>query len=476
MREPRCNHIVKSKNLWEIAIEFIQKIDDKLMDINLKQAYITYKICKIRNIPYETVSKLVFLSCFNNVGKYYAAENKSDPEIETYLFLKYFSPVKNYADALLCDTQNHKITIPHQEAILFKISNDYTKLLLSLNNTTEALNALLENKDNYDPKSIRALERLIRKTDIIYEFNSVHYKTIIYRYISKTIFNAQDKNKFISMLSSLFEMYSAQTLYHSKLTAIIAYMLAKKHHINFNRAKRIYMAGLCHDLGKVCIPLRILEKPDKLTDREYTQMKKHVTFTKEILNSKMDYEIIEMAYRHHEKLDGTGYPNKLKGDFITIDQRILQVADIISALIAKRSYKEAWDITKTISILEEMANAGKIDKNVVECFKKNQKKILKTAFHFTEQADKVYEKINREREILNIKKSQSSTIDTEESKKVVRVTKRKVVLKPTEEPSQNEKELEKPIEVKTEEIKPEEIKPEQNTIEMSQQESESSAN
>ena len=476
MREPRCNHIVKSKNLWEIAIEFIQKIDDKLMDINLKQAYITYKICKIRNMPYETVSKLVFLSCFNNVGKYYAAENKSDPEIETYLFLKYFSPVKNYADVLLCDTQNHKITFPHQEAILFKISNDYTKLLLNLNNTTEALNALLENKDKYNPIAIRALERLIRKNDIIYEFNSVHYKTIIYRYISKTIFNPQDKNKFISMLSSLFEMYSAQTLYHSKLTAIIAYMLAKKHHIHFNRAKRIYMAGLCHDLGKVCIPLRILEKPDKLTDREYTQMKKHVTFTKEILNSKMDYEIIEMAYRHHEKLDGTGYPNKLKGDFITIDQRILQVADIISALIAKRSYKEAWDITKTISILEEMANAGKIDKNVVECFKKNQKKILKTAFCFTEQADKVYEKINREREILNIKKSQSSTIDTEESKKVVRVTKRKVALKPTEEPTQNENVVEKPIEVKTEEIKPEEIKPEQNTIENNQQESESSAN
>ena len=405
MREPRCNHIVQSKNLWEIAIEFIQKIDDKLMDFNLKQAYITYKICKYRNIPYETVSKLVFLSCFNNVGKYYAAENKSDPEIETYLFLKYFSPVKNYADALLCDLENHKLSIPHQEAILFKTCYDYTKLVLDLNNTDEALKALLENKDEYDHKVIKALEKLIKKTDLLYEFNSVHYKTIIYRYISRTIFSAKEKNKFISMLSSLFEMYSAQTLYHSKLTAIIAYILAHKQGIKFFRAKRIYMAGLCHDLGKVCIPLKILEKPDKLTDREYSQMKKHVTFTKDILNSKMDYEIIEMCYRHHEKLDGSGYPNKLKGDYITKDQRILQVADIISALVAKRSYKEAWDTQKTISILEQMANDNKIDKNVVQCFKNNQKKILKAAFHFTEQADKLYEKINREREILNIKKN-----------------------------------------------------------------------
>ena len=170
--------------------------------------------------------------------------------------------------------------------------------------------------------------------------------------------------------------------------------------IKNNRAKKIYIASLCHDLGKVCIPLKILEKPDKLTDREYSIMKRHVEFTKEILNSKIDYEIIEMAYRHHERLDGSGYPNKLDGKHLTIDQRIIQVSDIISALIAKRSYKEAWDINKTIDILNDLANNNKIDKNVLNCFIKYQNKILKATVQFTEQADKIYEKINKERDNL----------------------------------------------------------------------------
>ena len=65
MREPRCNSIVQSKNLWEIAIEFLGKIDTKLMEQNLKQAYIIYKLCRIRLIRYEIASKLIFLACFN---------------------------------------------------------------------------------------------------------------------------------------------------------------------------------------------------------------------------------------------------------------------------------------------------------------------------------------------------------------------------------------------------------------------------
>ena len=332
--------------------------------------------------------------------------NKSDEEIETYLFLKYFSPVEGHADVLLFDNSNLKIkdSIIHEDAIIFKASMDFTKHLIKTNNAQEALKLIKDDYIKYDLKTIIALEKLVRKQDIIYEFNSVHFKTVIYKYISRSIFNAKDKNKFITMLSSLFEMYSAQTLYHSKLTAIISYMIAKYMKIRHKRAKKIYIAGLCHDLGKVCIPLKILEKPDKLTDREYSTMKKHVTFTKEILNGKMDYEIIEMAYRHHEKLDGSGYPNKLKAEYITIDQRILQVSDIISALIAKRSYKEAWDISKTISILDDMVSNNKLDKDVVECFKKYQNKILKASSQYTAQAEKIYEKINKERDLLISKK------------------------------------------------------------------------
>ena len=404
MREPNCRSIVPSKNLWEIAIDFMSKIDTKLMEFNLKYAFILYRFAKIQSIPNKTIKKYVFLACFNDCGKLYDDTNKETIKNETYLFLKYFSPLKNYAEILLYENKKMKLSIQYSDGIKCALIKKYTEYLFKLNDKDEALNKILEEKNKYNHLDIYALSRLVKTTDIFYEINSMHYKTVVYKYISRMMFNRREKTEFFTMLSSLFEMYSAQTLYHSKVTAIIAYKLAKYMKIKNVRCKKIYVAGLAHDLGKVCIPLKILEKPDKLTDTEYNRMKKHVEFTKEILTFKMDYDIIEIAYRHHEKMDGTGYPNKIKGQNLTIDQQILQVDDVISALIAKRSYKEAWSVEKTISILEDSATNNKLSLPVIECFKKNQVKILKASTILMNQADKIYAKLNKERDELKCEK------------------------------------------------------------------------
>jgi HD-GYP domain-containing protein (c-di-GMP phosphodiesterase class II) len=126
-------------------------------------------------------------------------------------------------------------------------------------------------------------------------------------------------------------------------------------------------------------------------------MKKHVTYTKEILSGNMDYDIVEIAYRHHERLDGSGYPNKVKGENMTLDQKVLQVSDVISALVAKRSYKEAWDINVVNTILDQNVNDNKLDKSVVEMFKKHQDKVLTDANEVIEAANKKYDIIEKER-------------------------------------------------------------------------------
>ena len=400
MLEPNCRKVVETKNLWSIAIDFMKNIDDKLMEFNLKFAYITYMICKLSKVDYKTKKHLVFISCFNNVGKHYEGENASNPTVETYLFLKYFSPIKNDADLLLPEilgSKNLKNIMGYNK---LKIAKKFTQYLVSTNDSDEALRMIMQEDKKYGYLDIVALNRLVKKTDLFYELNSMHYKTVVYKFISKMMFSRKEKTYFFSMLSSLFEMYSSQTLYHSKVTAIISYKIARCMKIDKKQCSKIYVAGLSHDLGKVCIPLRILEKPDKLTDREYSTMKKHVEYTKMILENKMDYDIIEIAYRHHERLDGSGYPNKIPGKCLTLDQKILQVADVISALIAKRSYKEAWSIDKTIAILEDNVKNDKLDIDVVECFKQNRNKILKASIQLMNQAEKIYNRMNEEREEL----------------------------------------------------------------------------
>ena len=404
MKTPSCRNIVETKNLWQIGIEFIRRIDEDLIEYNLILAYITYKLSKLEGVPNKNIKRLVFVSCFNDIGILKSKEGDASSEIETYLFLKYFSPLKDNANLVLVKKNVKPLSGYYADGMRLNVAKDFTKELIKLKDKDMAYKKIVDNKDQYSAIDVLALSKLVNKTDIFYEINSMHYKTVIYKYISKMLFNPREKENFITMLASLFEMYSLQTLSHSKVTAYIAYSISKKMKLKKINQKKIYVAGLCHDLGKVSVPLKILEKPDKLTDSEYTKMKKHVTYTKEILDGKVDFDIVEIAYRHHERLDGLGYPNKIKGNNLTVDQKILQVADVISALIAKRSYKEAWSIDKTISILDMNASEGKLDKDIIELFKTNKDKILKESNKLIEQADKVYSKINEERVNLSKEK------------------------------------------------------------------------
>lgn len=398
MQNVNCRSIVSSESLWIIAIEFIARIDRNQIDYNLKLAFIVYKFAKIAGIRGAKLRNLVFLACFYNVGKLYSKDGDGDPVFETYLFLKYFSPLNVFAEVLL---KNSK----HPMSAKFLICKYYTDELISTKNKNEALKNVLEHyKDDFVGIDRLALKKLVAKTDFYYEINSLHYKSEVFGVISKMMFGLFERNNFLIMLSSLFEMYSSQTLNHSKSTALIAYTLAKLLKLPKERQKNIYVAGLCHDLGKVNIPLKILEKDDKLTEQEYAKMKRHVSYTKEILTNKISIEIIEIAYRHHERLDGSGYPNKLKGDEMTIDQKILQVADVTSALIMKRSYKEAFGWDKCISILEKEVENGKFDKDIVECLKNNKNTITKVSNKILSETDKTYSKIKKEREKFYPKK------------------------------------------------------------------------
>ncbi|MCR5786910.1 MAG: HD domain-containing protein [Acholeplasmatales bacterium] len=394
MKMPNCTDIVSTKSLWEIAIEFLRHVDKNLMEYNLKLAYIVYLLCKAEHLSSKKTNLMVLLSCFNDIGKLHVRKNHSTPEVETYLFLKYFSPIKDFA-AILID-QNHKKLV--KDGKTFFLAKEFTTFLVEQNDKDQAFYCV--DKRKCDPKDYKALQKIVSKTNLEYELNSMHYKTIVYSLIRTMIFKSKERDDLLIMCSSLFEMYSIQTLYHSKVTAMIAYMIAKYSHLPKDICAKIYMAGMVHDLGKVQVPLDILEKPGKLTDDEYIIMKTHVKYTVELLTHNMDFDIVEIAGRHHERLDGYGYPNHIDGFHLTLPQEIMQVADVISALIAKRSYKEAWSIDKTLAVLDENVKDNKLAIEPIEVFKDHQKKILKASQKYMQRADGVYDKINKERDYL----------------------------------------------------------------------------
>ena len=164
----------------------------------------------------------------------------------------------------------------------------------------------------------------------------------------------------------------------------------------------LYYGALLHDIGKIAIPLSILEAPGRLTPKEMDIMKKHVEITDHILTGIVDDDVREIAIRHHEKIDGSGYFRGLKGEQLTKPQRIVAVADIISALYGKRSYKEAFDIDKIKEIIKSDADNNKICPQVVgvalrnliriiDNFEKKKEVTLGTYMQIKRQEHEIYE-------------------------------------------------------------------------------------
>jgi HD-GYP domain-containing protein (c-di-GMP phosphodiesterase class II) len=127
--------------------------------------------------------------------------------------------------------------------------------------------------------------------------------------------------------------------------------------------------GLLHDIGKLRVPVEILNKPGPLTDEEFDEMKKHPVFSYEILklSGEADNRILEGVLSHHEKLNGTGYPSGIKSGQLSLSARVTAVSDVYDAMVARRSYKERHS---PFAILEEFAlhKFSNLDISIVNVF------------------------------------------------------------------------------------------------------------
>ena len=142
-------------------------------------------------------------------------------------------------------------------------------------------------------------------------------------------------------LASAIDAKDKYTHGHSSRVAGYSKMIAKLSGKDDKECEEIYYAALLHDIGKIGVPDEIINKKGKLTDEEYEKIKEHTTIGKEILSSIVEFPYISIgAHHHHERFDGRGYPEKLKGSDIPELARIIAVADAYDAMTSKRSYRD----------------------------------------------------------------------------------------------------------------------------------------
>ncbi len=233
---------------------------------------------------------------------------------------------------------------------------------------------LEKRRDNFFPDIYPVAMELLKKDYTWWSLENAKY------HIEDMVLNKMNVSEMIDIDSLIdighFTAYlvdakSSFTRKHSERIATLARDIAREFGMDDEKAKLFYVAGLFHDIGKIAIPLNILEKPARLDDTEFWYMRQHIYYTEILLKDFENFgcEWPIWARQHHERLDGTGYPRRLKGEELPLESRILQVCDVFVAFTEDRPYRDPLDFSEALGIIEKEVKAGKMDGEVLEKLK-----------------------------------------------------------------------------------------------------------
>lgn len=192
----------------------------------------------------------------------------------------------------------------------------------------------------------------------------------------------------VAVLGQIVEFRNGESGLHvlhvSTMTDILLNYIAKctdQYGLTAEQISLISMASSLHDIGKISIPDEVLNKPGRLTDEEFERMKTHTIIGAQMLDDLALYQnepLVKVAYEicrwHHERYDGRGYPDGLKGDEIPISAQVVSLADVYDALISKRVYKDAYSHEKAMEMILN-GECGQFNPFLLECFKECSEEI-----------------------------------------------------------------------------------------------------
>ncbi len=355
--------------------------DERLISHGERVAFLAAKIIEeLDGFATLDPANLYLLSIFHDIGAYktedinnlikFETANADQHSVYGYLFLKHLTPITDSCEAVLYHhtplrllSNVDPVVAAYAQVINLADMVDVGSLKVK---SFDKIHANITKSGNIDKKYLDALKRLIDKKEITLEYFN-HDATVWSNKTVETLsLSEEDLVKYLKMIIYSMEFKSPVTMLHSVNTTTISVFLGERLGLPQETIEKLYYSALLHDIGKIAIPESILEFKGKLDSDKMTIMRTHASYTEEILEGLFERDIIDFAVNHHEKLNGTGYPRGLNADQLTIEMRIVAVADITSALISRRSYKGEYDWEKTIFILEDMANMNQIDSDIVK--------------------------------------------------------------------------------------------------------------
>lgn len=399
------SELVSTKDIYNVVRRTLEVMDAQILWHGEITGYLFYNILRAEGIYTEVeLAEYTLIGMLHDLGMIKTGYEGGIIQCEStniwahsiygYLFLKNLSPVDDKAEIVLyhhlpyklhsrmkssCMKITEYLTLADKMAVFLRMEEDRAQKDLYMRQMEGELSA----------KAMELFRSAQAKFNVLGKLKTDEYQREMEGLFERISFTEKQKRGFLDMLIYAIDFRSQPTVIHTMSTRTFALELGRLMRMPAAKLQILYYGSLLHDIGKIAIPISILEAPRRLTEEEMHIMKGHVVMTDKILRGVMDERIVNVASKHHEKLDGSGYPKGIDGTELSTLERIIAVADILSALYGKRSYKEAYPPEEIKKILRADAEQGKICGKVVHTALAHYDEIIHT---YEKQRDETMEK------------------------------------------------------------------------------------
>ena len=378
-----------------IANRMLFNINNNIVQHNERTAYLALKVAQAGSMNARcSLQNLVIMALFHTLGffrqdllydetpfssdiQFFSDEKKTESKyMFSYYYLEFMTPLKNDAQALEGFNQ------PFDENLKkFLYQTDYKSIIYMC---ARASDFIAKNPDTpfpsdinelapgyFDPQFAKIFNELNKNGTLVNQIRTTDFFGELEHFLYRLRMNPDDTHQLLKLLVYFLDFKSTVTLTHTINTACYALSLGKRLNLGDEDLNTLFTSAIVHDIGKIATPTRILEFPGKLSPEDMGIMRYHVNHTKRILGNIVSKVIYLAASRHHEKLNGKGYPSQLPAEELNTVQRTLTIADITSALTDNRSYKGEFSKEHTLGIINKMTEDGELDPHIAEILNKS---------------------------------------------------------------------------------------------------------
>lgn len=374
---------VESKKIFLLMKDILKMVDQKVINHGYRVAYIMSHMlhCKGGYEPYE-LADIALLATFHDIGAYKTDRDKDFLQYETketaphsiygYLFFKYLSPQEERASAILSHhTDYNRLPANLKKEIRFLAAclNVAECVDLYHDSLKEQFNSRMfegYKGTKLSEECLQLFYAAIEKHDILSKLRDDTYLKEMDELLEYMIFSNEEIKQYLGMLVYSLGFVEESIVVDTVTRICISQAIGSRMLLNNHQMEVLYYGAMLCDVGMLGVDKELIDAPRKLNPGEMKKLQSHVRLAERAMENSMSQEVVALISTHHERGDGSGYPRRIKDAQMNDLQRILQVADVMTALLNDRPWRKKKEKNEIMAILISEKETGRMSEQVVD--------------------------------------------------------------------------------------------------------------